>query len=222
MPSTALPLFPLPIVLFPGTAQPLHIFEPRYRAMLRDCLAGDRVFGLSYAERPNSDTPQPGDVGCSARIETFRHLPDGRSNLVAVGNQRYVLSRLVPVESPYLVGEVEFFHDSDGDAPGLDDLAGDVRSRFEEFVHALQKISQQTAEVETPADPIALSFHVAAVLEMDAENKEALFRLTSVMRRLERLKELLDTANVDVAHHAAVQQLAKRNGKAGHLGASGT
>ncbi len=219
---TTLPLFPLPIVLFPGATRPLHIFEPRYRAMLRDCLAGDRVFGLSYAERPHSDTPRPGDVGCSARIETFRHLPDGRSNLVAVGNQRYVLSRLVQAESPYLVGEVEFFHDSDGDAPGLADLAGDVRSRFEEFVHALQKISQQTAEVVTPTDPIALSFHVAAVLEMDAENKVGLFKLTSVTRRLERLKELLDTASVDVAHHAAVQQLAKRNGKAGHLGASGT
>jgi Lon protease-like protein len=120
------------------------------------------------------------------------------------------------------VGEVEFFHDSDGEAPGLAELAGAVRSRFEEFVHALQGIAQPTAEVEMPADPIALSFHVAAVLEMDAENKEALFRLTSVVRRLERLKELLDAANVDVARHAAIHKLAKRNGKAGHLGASGT
>ena len=164
MPPTTLPLFPLPIVLFPGAAQPLHVFEPRYRALLRDCLEGDSIFGLSYAHQPDSLIPQPGDVGCSARIEKVRHMPDGRSNLLAVGDKRYVLSTLIEADSPYLVGEVEFFEDSDGDAPGLADLAAEVRSGFEKFVRAVQEISQQTGTVETPADPIALSFHLAAVL----------------------------------------------------------
>src|SRR5205807_10370493 len=63
-----LPIFPLPIVLFPGAPQPLHIFEPRYRQLLVDCLAGDRRFGITYVPAepaPGSEPlPHPGDVGC--------------------------------------------------------------------------------------------------------------------------------------------------------------
>src|SRR5204863_219446 len=77
-----LPIFPLPIVLFPGAPQPLHIFEPRYRQLLQDCLAGDRRFGIAYVApdpAPDADpVPNPGDVGCVALIQSNQPLPDGR------------------------------------------------------------------------------------------------------------------------------------------------
>ncbi len=69
-----LPIFPLPIVLFPGAPQPLHIFEPRYRQLLQDCLTGDQRFGIAYVTpdaTPGADpAPSPGDVGCVALIRS--------------------------------------------------------------------------------------------------------------------------------------------------------
>src|SRR3989449_1162245 len=67
-----LPIFPLPIVLFPGAPQPLHIFEPRYRQLLQDCLAGDRRFGIALVAPPpapgGGPVPKPGGGGCVAPI----------------------------------------------------------------------------------------------------------------------------------------------------------
>src|SRR5258707_3640359 len=83
-----LPIFPLPIVLFPGAPQPLHIFEPRYRQLLQDCLAGDQRFGIAYVApdpSPGADpVPLPGDVGCVALIRSNQPLPDGRANIETV------------------------------------------------------------------------------------------------------------------------------------------
>src|SRR3989441_9633240 len=87
-----LPIFPLPIVLFPGAPQPLHIFEPRYRQLLADCLATDRRFGVAYvpAERDagGGPVPRPGDVGGVALIRNTQGLPDGRSNVLTGGGRR--------------------------------------------------------------------------------------------------------------------------------------
>src|SRR5438874_11477929 len=77
-----LPIFPLPIVLFPGTPQPLHIFEPRYRRLISDCLAGDRRFGIAYVGAEPAagaaGAPPPGGVGRVGAIRPTRRLPDGR------------------------------------------------------------------------------------------------------------------------------------------------
>src|SRR3989449_2704099 len=109
-----LPIFPLPIILFPGAPQPLHIFEPRYRQLLADCLASDRRFGVAYvpAERGagGESLPRPGDVGCVALIRNTQGLPDGRSNILTVGERRFVLIDWVSSERPYRVaqgGEVD-------------------------------------------------------------------------------------------------------------------
>ena len=88
-----LPIFPLPLVLFPGGSQPLHIFEPRYRQMLADCLAGDRRFGIAYVAAPAANiidtVPSPGDVGCVAVILSSQQLPDGRANIITKGEMRF-------------------------------------------------------------------------------------------------------------------------------------
>ena len=85
-----LPIFPLGVVLFPGTPLPLHIFEPRYRQMLADCLAGDRRFGITPAGT-DDELPEPGTVGCIAEVRVNQELPDGRSNIVVLGGERFVL-----------------------------------------------------------------------------------------------------------------------------------
>src|SRR5712672_2737475 len=82
-----LPLFPLPVVLFPGVPMPLHIFEPKYRQMLADIRAGNSLFGLSYFDASTADTELPpvGHIGCVAEVNETQTLPDGRSNILTVG-----------------------------------------------------------------------------------------------------------------------------------------
>src|SRR5712691_7469081 len=101
-----LPIFPLSIVLFPGTPLPLHIFEPRYKRMLADCLSGDRRFGITPMG-VGSEPPGPGAIGCVAEVRVNQELPDGRSNIVVVGGSRFVLSRLLDESLPYLVALVQ-------------------------------------------------------------------------------------------------------------------
>src|SRR2546421_11950419 len=82
-----LPIFPLPVVLFPGMPMPLHIFEERYRKMLSDIRAGNNFFGLSYfdAAAADRDLPPAGHIGCVAEVAETQVLPDGRSNILAGG-----------------------------------------------------------------------------------------------------------------------------------------
>src|SRR2546430_8767288 len=100
-----LPIFPLPIVLFPGAPQPLHIFEPRYRQLLQDCLAGDRRFGVAYVApdpAPDADpVPNPGDVGCVAPIPANQPPPHRRPHVPPVGERRFVLRDWISSTPPH-------------------------------------------------------------------------------------------------------------------------
>src|SRR5256712_2851573 len=100
-----LPIFPLPIVLFPGAPQPLHIFEPRYRQLLQDCLAADRRFGITYVApdpTPRADpAPSTGDVGGVALIRANQPLPAGRAHVPTVGGRPFLLPGRVPRTPPH-------------------------------------------------------------------------------------------------------------------------
>ena len=95
-----LPVFPLPVVLFPGMPMPLHIFEPRYRKMLSDIRAAENLFGLSYFDSSSSekDFPPAGHIGCVAEVTETQALPDGRSNILTVGVVRYRVTAYVDHE----------------------------------------------------------------------------------------------------------------------------
>ena len=101
MDGRLLPLFPLPVVLFPGVPLPLHIFEPRYRTMLADCMEGDRRFGILYRPDEAGELAlEPGHVGCVAHVESTQPLPDGRSNIIVTGEERFELARCVASSHP--------------------------------------------------------------------------------------------------------------------------
>src|SRR5262245_61195386 len=118
-----LPVFPLPIVLFPGVPLPLHIFEPRYRQMLADIHTGNNLFGLSYFESSTSEKERPpaGHIGCAAEVTETQALPDGRSNILTVGIIRYRVEKYVEQDTPYLVAQVNFFEDNEEDEDLLKD-----------------------------------------------------------------------------------------------------
>lgn len=216
MSKRRLPIFPLRLVVFPGTRAPLHIFEPRYRQLLADCQAGDREFGVSPLTGEEVEgTPPPGSVGSSVTIRNVWPLPDGRSNILVAGGDRYILSRYVETDRLYLVAEVEPF----GDEPWPDDaqaerLARDVRRAFERFVTAVGALNDQPPRpVDIPVDPTSTSFHVAGSLELDLGAALPLLESRSTLDRLTRLRGLLKSLNETVTRRVVLHQRAKRNGR---------
>jgi Lon protease-like protein len=215
-----LPIFPLPIVLFPGAPQPLHIFEPRYRQLLQDCLAADRRFGIAYVApdpAPGADpAPSAGDVGCVALIRSNQPLPDGRSNILMVGERRFVLRCWISSTHPYRVAEIEEFDDDPTDAAEVSTLAADVRDGFARLARALGVLTErEDQEIELPSDPQLLSFQVAASLELDASAKQALQVIRSTSARLRQLATVLGPVAADAERRAAVRERARGNGRGG-------
>jgi ATP-dependent Lon protease len=213
--SRELPIFPLPLVLFPGTTQPLHIFEARYRSMLVDCLSGDRRFGIAY--RPDAlDAPEPapGAVGCVALITSAQTLPDGRSDILTEGERRFTVVRWLERPQAYRVALIDEFDDED--AEEATDLAADVRRDFERLTAALNVLTDRDdPELELSGVPQQLSFQVASALELEPEAKQALLATRSTTGRLRRLAALLAPLSADAEGRALVRQRARGNGRGG-------
>lgn len=153
-PLRRLPLFPLPVVLFPGAAMPLHIFEPRYRQMVARCLEYDRKFGLVYHD-PDRMGPfgmEPDRVGTIAEIGEFQILPDGRSLLVATGGPRFRIVDGIESDTLYYEALVEPFHDEGEGVEQLMPRRQRTLTLFEAIVERIEEEEDQdgvegTAEV---------------------------------------------------------------------------
>ena len=211
-----LPIFPLAVVLFPGNPLPLHIFEPRYRRMLADCLAADRRFGITPAEE-NADPPGPGTVGCVAEIRVNQELPDGRSNLVVVGASRFVLVSLMEPSLPYLVATVESFEDDSGSSPTQEEVDA-LRSLSTRYFAGLRELSDEPPEdVSLPDDPAELSFRVAGGLDCDLKIKQRLLIERSTARRIEALTLLLPVLTHAVDRGIKIHRRAHGNGMGGGI-----
>ncbi len=214
-----LPIFPLPIVLFPGVPLPLHIFEPRYRQMLSDIRAGNSLFGLSYFDSSVSDreVPPAGHVGCVAEVTDVQPIPDGRSNILTIGQIRYRVEGYVERGDPYLVARVSFFEDEAEDEGSLADRTREVAETFTRIAKAVRTLNDERAVLPDISDtePQRLSFLVAAAMEIEAEVKQELLELRSTSERLRRLRDLLVRAVAGYEERARVHQLAKGNGHSG-------
>jgi Lon protease-like protein len=214
-----LPLFPLPVVLFPGVPMPLHVFEERYRRLLADVRVTNNLFGLSFfdAAEGAGDRPAEGHVGCAAEIIEVQPLEDGRSNILTVGLVRYRVAAYADAGEPYLVGRVEFFEDEEEDAELLARRAGEVTEVFGRIARAVRTLNDDRASLpDLPeAEPERLSFLVAAAMEMDNEIRQELLELRSGAERLARLHRLLLQAVGGYEERARAHKLAKGNGHAG-------
>jgi len=214
-----LPLFPLPIVLFPGMPMPLHIFEPRYRKMLTDIRASDNLFGLSYFDKDSSgkDIPLAGHIGCVAEVTETQALPDGRSNVLAVGVIRYQVEAYVERGDPYLVVRVSFFEDDDQDDKTLAANAREVAAMFMRVANSIRIINDERGSLPDISDtePQKLSFLVAAALEIEVETKQELLELRSTSERLSRLRDLLARVVKGYEERARLHGIAKGNGHGG-------
>ena len=206
-----LPLFPLAVVLFPGTPMPLHIFEPRYRRMLEDCLAGDRRFGIT-PPGPAGGAPDPGMVGCIAEVRVNQQLPDGRSNIVVLGGDRFVVTELIDEPAPYDVATVRTFEELPGTLPSTDDAAK-LREAFTRYAALVRELSDALPQdPELPEDPVALSFHAAAGLDIDPAIKQRLLVERSTARRVGALLLALPQLTAAAEQALEVHRRAHTNG----------
>jgi Lon protease-like protein len=216
-----LPLFPLPLVLFPGMPLPLHIFEPRYRIMLADCLEGDREFGIAFRPDGVAERDLPaGHVGCVARVESTELLPDGRSNVIVRGTDRFALDRFLDLPRPYHVAETAHYDDVEEPSLTLAPGALRVRELFGRVGTAARTLADDPDTLPTlPDDPALLAFAVAALIEMDAAARQRLLASRSPSGRLRDIEMLLSPAVNSLEMRASVHVRAKSNGHGPHPGA---
>jgi Lon protease-like protein len=211
-----LPLFPLPVILFPGAPLPLHIFEPRYQTMLKDIQAGNGLFGLSYFDAGESDESMPEleHLGCVAEVRDVQPLPDGRSNILAVGVIRYRLENYVDADEPYLVGKVSYFEDYEEDKTMLEPKAKQVQDLFVRIARAIKKLNNDNDPLPDfpPTEPDQLSFLVSSAMDIEPSLKLELLEMRLTSERLERLHSYLSRAVGEYEERAHVQQIAKTNG----------
>ena len=175
MPRQWLPLFPLNVVLFPHMPLPLHIFEPRYRQMLADCLEEGHSFGV-VAIREGSETGPsvPFDVGTLAKIVRIDRLDDGRMNLLVMGASRFQILK-TSEERPYLRAEIRIIPEAGDDLDATARLTERTAIAFREYSNLLRElVGQRADEAEPPMEPELLSYLIAAALNLQVAEKQSL------------------------------------------------
>jgi Lon protease-like protein len=206
--SERLPLFPLGTVLFPGLVLPLHVFEERYRAMVRHLIRDDDdhgAFGVVAIrlgrETVVGDTAVDGtptdqaevtlhQVGCSAEIRQLTAHPDGRFDLVTVGRRRFRIRELHREAAPFLEADIDWIDEPDADAraeslvPGMLDL-------FQRYLQVIRTDGGEGGE-QLPDDPAVLSYLIAATAVLAVDDRQELLAAESPADRLALERRLIN------------------------------
>ena len=195
-----LPLFPLGhTVLFPGVVLPLHVFEERYRELVRSLVelpkGSRRRFGV-VAIRQGWEVGDDAvsalhDVGCAAELRRVSRYPDGRYDIVTVGTDRFRLGSVDRESRPYLVGQVDWLP-AEPPATGVAGLADAVGALFAEYVDAAAGLQGRlTDDAALPGDPAGLAYAVAAAAVLTLEDRQALLEAETTQARLRAELRLL-------------------------------
>jgi Lon protease-like protein len=201
--STLLPLFPLDLVLLPGTPLPLHIFEPRYREMVSECLAQEKRFGVVRAKAEGV-----AEIGCTAEILTVtKKYPDGRMDIVTEGRERFEVMQ-VNQERSFLQAEVLYLKDDPHNASS-EETAQALKLHGEIMTLAGAE-PEKSSDVETSQ----LSFHLAGSLPLDPDFKQTLLGMSSEIERVRALISYFETILPNLRRSVQVRQKAGGNGHA--------
>lgn len=185
---TRLSIFPLQgALLFPGLHLPLHLFEPRYRALITDALARDRRIAMIQPQGPGDDAPLFG-IGCVGKIGEFEALDDGRFNVILEGVARFRLIRELDVATPFRQVEGELLKEPENEA-----LSSVERAGFEREARRFAQAQGYQVDWDSVArlDDVSLINGVSQIAPFDAAAKQALLEAPDVQTRCELLVQLL-------------------------------
>jgi Lon protease-like protein len=199
--SSPLPLFPLDVVLLPGMPFPLHIFEPRYKEMIADCLASNELFGVVRIKEEGV-----ANLGCTTEITSVvKKYDDGRMDILSQGRRRFEILE-VDQERSYLRAEIIYLEDEPG------------RATSEEIEHAtnlhgeIMKLAGAEAESEQTVDPEQVSFYLASTLPLDLDFKQSLLVMKSEPERIRAVITYLETILPNLRRSVQARKTAGGNG----------
>ena len=202
-------MFPLGTVLFPGLVLPLHIFEERYKALVRHLVGlpegAPREFGVVAIRAGWEVAPAgpPGrfgltagevtlhEVGCTAELRQVTELADGGFDIVTVGRRRFRLAEVDHSAEPYLTAEVEWLPEPGGPDETADLLAARVISVFRQYLGLIRPDQQEISE-QLPEDPTVLSHLVAATAALTVDDRQRLLAIDDTAARLRAELRLLN------------------------------
>jgi len=194
-----LPLFPLNVVLFPGGYLPLHIFEERYRLMMRHCLEGDRRFGVVLISSGSDvgDPAVPETVGTIAVIDEVRTLDDGRMLIGVKGERRFRIVEIVE-QLPYITAEVTPLED--GASPVVDEgLVAEVRQAAKQHIQMFMALRGEWIEQPAlPTDPMQLWYSVGSQLQGEVIGKQGILEADDVTNALRLALRLLNEESAEL------------------------
>ncbi|MBM0257972.1 LON peptidase substrate-binding domain-containing protein [Micromonospora sp. 4G55] len=205
--TARLPVFPLATVLFPGLVLPLHIFEERYRALVRHLVGlpegAPREFGVvaiqagwEVAPALGRSTPDGGDVtlhevGCTAELRQVTELDDGGFDIVTVGKRRFRIAEVDRSAAPYLTAQVEWLPEPGGTDEVAELLAARVIAVFRQYLGLIRPDPEEISE-QLPEDPTVLSHLVAATAALTVADRQRLLAIDDTATRLRAELRLLN------------------------------
>ena len=204
LPPTSLPLFPLQTVLLPGVTLPLHVFEPRYRQLTVDLITGavpEKRFGV-IALAPSADVEvtsldQLKPIGCAAILRQAARLPDGRFDVVTLGERRFRLLTVDSEAAPYLMGTVQWLPDVPATIPGqraaddtVKELVESARAAYRRYCRAAWKQGDWTEPAED-VDLATLAHLLATDCLLPLEDRQRILEETRPLHRLRLVTRLL-------------------------------
>jgi ATP-dependent Lon protease len=195
-------LFPLGMVLLPGERVPLHVFEPRYKELVGECLDGESVFGLILAD----DRGAIREIGTTAAVvEVLERFDDGRLNILVEGRDRFHVVAETAGRS-YRTAHVSPLEDA-GEEPTADEA--------ERCFEAYRRVAAEAeTEIEEPdTDDVPLSYWLAARVDFGPDVKQEILELPSERERIVRLEQLLDRARDALAWARTARTRAQGNGR---------
>jgi Lon protease-like protein len=189
-----LPLFPLNTVLFPGMPISLHIFEPRYKLMIEQCIQTSQPFGVVLIREgieALGPLAKPHLIGCTAQITQIERLEEGRMNIIAIGLERFQIHTLSH-DKPYLVGNVESFPLDSGDYQTLAQASQRLRPWVERYLATLSQVAGDTHfdSHQLPDDPLSLGYLAAALVQIPMEQKQTLLSADHAHRLLSEIRTI--------------------------------
>jgi len=193
-----MPMFPLGTVLLPGGLLPLHVFEPRYRQMIVDCLAEDGrpEFGQTLIThgREAGGGDERAMVGTVAQVLQIDALDEGRYALVAVGTRRIRVNAWLP-DDPYPIADVDDWPDDDPDPAELADAVAAAHERVRATLAMAAQLSDEPLDPSETAisdDPLVATYHLAAIAPIGPADRFRLLAAPGPLDRLSAFDEILD------------------------------